>query len=187
MLVLHPGMHKKRALDSSHAEKEAAEHLSCHTCTNDFSLVRFGMCDIMAIEVRAQACGEVRISDQQHTLFVSANGGLLLCQHAISLGDDSDDLASALNSQQKAFRVGVNSVMSHPVQASQANYLQKALSNRARNFQIIKEENGEARVENVVQLGPLLSIKAGGTCAAEGSSRTLVSLDDIRAEIGPFR
>ena len=72
-------------------------------------------------------------------------------------------------------------------QASQANYLQKALSNRSRNFQIIEEDDGEARVENVVQLGPLLAIKAGGSCAAEGRTRTLVSLDDIRAEIGPIR
>lgn len=72
-------------------------------------------------------------------------------------------------------------------QAKQANYLQKALSNRAKNFQIIDVEGGEALVENVVQLGPLLAIKAGGSCAAEGSTRTLVSLDNIRAEIGPLR
>ncbi|KAL3132602.1 hypothetical protein ABBQ32_009130 [Trebouxia sp. C0010 RCD-2024] len=73
------------------------------------------------------------------------------------------------------------------MQASEANYLQKALSNRASNFQIIEEEDGEARVENVVQLGPLLAIKAGGSCAAEGPTRTVVSLNDIRAEIGPLR
>ena len=72
-------------------------------------------------------------------------------------------------------------------QATQANYLQKALSNRAKNFQIIEEEGGEARVENLVQLGPLLAIKAGGTCTPDGPTRTLVSLDDIRAEIGPLR
>lgn len=42
-------------------------------------------------------------------------------------------------------------------------------------------------MENLVQLGPLLAVKAGGSCAAEGPTRTLVSLDDIRAEVGPLR
>ena len=73
------------------------------------------------------------------------------------------------------------------LQAGNANYLQKALSNRSSNFQIIEEDAGQIRVENVVQLGPLLAIKAGGSCARDGASRTLVSLDDIRAELGPFR
>lgn len=73
------------------------------------------------------------------------------------------------------------------IQAGNANYLQKALSNQTSNFQIIKEEEGQIRVENVVQLGPLLAIKAGGTCAPEGASRTMVTLDDIRAELGPLR
>ena len=73
------------------------------------------------------------------------------------------------------------------IQAGNANYLQKALSNQTSNFQVIEEEEGQVRVENIVQLGPLLAIKAGGTCAPEGASRTMVSLDDIRAELGPFR
>ena len=73
------------------------------------------------------------------------------------------------------------------MQAGNANYLQKALAGKARNFQIIEEDAGEVRVENVVQLGPLLAIKAGGTCSAQGASRTLVRLDDIRAELGPLR
>ena len=73
------------------------------------------------------------------------------------------------------------------IQAGNANYLQKALSNQTSNFQVIEEKEGQARVENIVQLGPLLAIKAGGTCAPEGASRTMVSLDDIRAELGPFR
>lgn len=72
-------------------------------------------------------------------------------------------------------------------QAEDANYLQKALSGRAKNFQVIEAENGQVRVENVVQLGPLLSIKAGGTCSQQGSTRTLVTLDDVRAELGPLR
>lgn len=72
-------------------------------------------------------------------------------------------------------------------QAGNANYLQKALSNQTSNFQVIEEKEGQVRVENIVQLGPLLAIKAGGTCAPEGASRTMVSLDDIRAELGPFR
>lgn len=72
-------------------------------------------------------------------------------------------------------------------QAGNANYLQKALAGKARNFQIIEEDAGEVRVENVVQLGPLLAIKAGGNCSAQGASRTLVRLDDIRAELGPLR
>ncbi len=73
------------------------------------------------------------------------------------------------------------------IQAGNANYLQKALSNQTSNFQVIEEDEGQVRVENIVQLGPLLAIKAGGTCAPEGASRTMVSLDDIRAELGPFR
>ena len=73
------------------------------------------------------------------------------------------------------------------VQAANANYLQKSLAGRAKNFQVIEEVDGEARVENVVQLGPLLAIKAGGSCAPQGSNRTLVRLDDIRAELGPLR
>ena len=73
------------------------------------------------------------------------------------------------------------------LQASNANYLQKALANQASNFQVIEKDAGQVRVENIVQLGPLLSIKAGGSCKAEGASRTLVSLDDIRAELGPLR
>ena len=73
------------------------------------------------------------------------------------------------------------------IQAGNANYLQKALSNQSSNFQIIEEEEGQVRVENIVQLGPLLAIKAGGTCAPEGASRTMVTLDDIRAELGPLR
>lgn len=73
------------------------------------------------------------------------------------------------------------------MQAGNANYLQKALAGKARNYQIIEEDAGKVRVENVVQLGPLLAIKAGGTCSAQGASRTLVRLDDIRAELGPLR
>jgi len=73
------------------------------------------------------------------------------------------------------------------IQAGNANYLQKALSNQTSNFQVIEEEEGQVRVENIVQLGPLLAIKAGGTCAPEGASRTMVTLDDIRAELGPLR
>lgn len=73
------------------------------------------------------------------------------------------------------------------IQASNANYLQKALSNQTSNFQVIEEAEGQVRVENIVQLGPLLAIKAGGACAPEGASRTMVTLDDIRAELGPLR
>lgn len=73
------------------------------------------------------------------------------------------------------------------MQAGNANYLQKALSSQSSNFQVIEEEEGQVRVENIVQLGPLLAIKAGGTCAPEGGSRTMVTLDDIRAELGPLR
>lgn len=73
------------------------------------------------------------------------------------------------------------------IQAGNANYLQKVLSNQTSNFQIIEEEEGQVRVEIIVQLGPLLAIKAGGTCAPEGASRTMVSLNDIRAELGPLR
>ncbi len=73
------------------------------------------------------------------------------------------------------------------IQAGNANYLQKALSNQTSNFQVIEEAEGQVRVENIVQLGPLLAIKAGGACAPEGASRTMVTLDDIRAELGPLR
>lgn len=73
------------------------------------------------------------------------------------------------------------------MQAGNANYLQKALANQAGNFQVIEEDAGQVRVENVVQLGPFLAIKAGGSCTPQGANRTLVQLDDIRAELGPFR
>ncbi|DBA96606.1 TPA: hypothetical protein ACH3X1_015468 [Trebouxia sp. C0004] len=82
---------------------------------------------------------------------------------------------------------GTHCLLGCLIQAGNANYLQKALSNQTSNFQVIEEEEGQVRVENIVQLGPLLAIKAGGTCAPEGASRTMVSLDDIRAELGPFR
>ena len=73
------------------------------------------------------------------------------------------------------------------MQAANANYLQKSLAGRAKNFQIIEEDDGEVKVENVVQLGPLLAIKVGGSCSPGGANRTLVKLNDIRAELGPIR
>lgn len=77
---------------------------------------------------------------------------------------------------------------SNLVQAQNANYLQKALAGKVNNFQIIsQDEAGQGRVMNLVQLGPLLSIQAGGSCEPQGASRTMVSLDDIQAQLGPLR
>ena len=74
------------------------------------------------------------------------------------------------------------------VQAQNANYLQKALAGKVNNFQIIsQDEAGQGQVMNLVQLGPLLSIQAGGSCKPQGASRTMVSLDDIQAQLGPLR
>ena len=82
------------------------------------------------------------------------------------------------------------SMLSHwnSLQAQNANYLQKALAGKVNNFQIISEdEAGQGQVMNLVQLGPLLSIQAGGSCKPQGASRTMVSLDDIQAQLGPLR
>lgn len=74
------------------------------------------------------------------------------------------------------------------IQAQDANYLQKALAGKVNNFQVIsQDEGGQGQVLNLVQLGPLLSIQAGGSCRPEGATRTRVKLDDIRAQLGPLR
>ena len=74
------------------------------------------------------------------------------------------------------------------LQAQNANYLQKALAGKVNNFQIIsQDEAGQGQVMNLVQLGPLLTIQAGGSCQPKGPSRTSVQLDDIQAKLGPLR
>ncbi len=103
------------------------------------------------------------------------------------------DTCAGTNAKHERYKLLTMCIMLHHcsleclIQAGNANYLQKALSNQTSNFQVIEEAEGQVRVENIVQLGPLLAIKAGGTCAPEGASRTMVTLDDIRAELGPLR
>lgn len=68
-------------------------------------------------------------------------------------------------------------------QASDANPLQKALANRVGNYQIVEDEAGPGRLQNLVELGPFLRVRAIADCAAAGSSRTSVDITEARVEL----
>ena len=70
------------------------------------------------------------------------------------------------------------------LQAENANGLQRQLAGVADNFQIIESDG---QLQNIVQLGPLLSINADATCRPDGSSRTTVDISTLYAKLGPLR
>jgi len=74
------------------------------------------------------------------------------------------------------------------VQADNANPLQKALANQVKNYQIIyTDESGGSRVENLVMLAPFLKVRANAACEPGSAERTLIDINSVIIEAGPFR
>jgi hypothetical protein len=69
------------------------------------------------------------------------------------------------------------------VQADDANPLQRALANRVANYQIVEDEAGPDRLENLVELSPILRVRATAQCGADGGDRTSVNITDARIEL----
>lgn len=72
-------------------------------------------------------------------------------------------------------------------QAEDANPLQKALANKVGNYQLLEGEAGPGVLENVVDLGPLLRVRAVASCKADntarGGDRTSVTISSAFVEV----
>ncbi|KAK9820183.1 hypothetical protein WJX72_007235 [[Myrmecia] bisecta] len=72
-------------------------------------------------------------------------------------------------------------------QAEDANFLQKKLSGQLRNYQIIGGSAGRGRLENLVELGVGIRVRALAACEPSTSARTSVYIDELRLEVGGLR
>ena len=72
-------------------------------------------------------------------------------------------------------------------QGETANPLQKRLAGKVENFQVVGDSAGPGRLENVVMLARGITVRACAACQPASATRTAVTIDDVRIELGPFK